>query len=142
MRDDRIGVRLFTVLDAGQTVDADGRRLPTVVIDADDAPEVADLARVHAIEGVGDIRTEAVRVDDVIVLGIRMTAPVRAAFALAIDVQRFRALLDDVVERGCLVIAHTDPQLAGVEQPTWLAVDIDGPALAVHVAGRDDDAGT
>ena len=132
--DDGIDVPVFTVLDAGYTVDADGTQMPTVVIDADDAPEVADLARVHAVEGVGDIHTGAVRVDDLIVLGIRMTVPVRAAFAIAIDARHHRALLDDVIVHGSLVIAHTDPQRAAIEQPTWLAVDIDGPALAAEIA--------
>ena len=131
--DGELHVPVFAVLDAGHTVDADGVRLPTVVIDADDAPAVADLARVHAVEGVGDIRTHAVRVDDLIVLGIRLTMPVRAMFAIAIDVQRHRALLDDVIERGSLVIAHTDPQLASIDQPSWLAVDIDGRALAAQL---------
>ena len=133
---DELPVPVFAVLDTGRILDVDGQQLPTVVIDADDVPEVADLARVHAVEGVGDIHTQAVRVDDLIVLGIRMTVPVRAAFAIAIDAQRHRALLDDVVEHGTLVIAHTDPQLAETDQPTWLAVDIDGQALAVQLTPR------
>lgn len=132
--DDRIEVAVFTVRDTGRMVDGDGRQLPTVVIDATDAPEVSDLARVHAVEGVGDIRTEALRVGDQIVLGIRMTVPVRAAFAIAIDRHRHRALLDDVIEQGALVIAHTDPQRAAIERPQWLAIDIDGAALAAQVA--------
>lgn len=132
--DDELHVPVFTVLDVGHTVDTDGEQLPTVVIDADDAPAVADLARVHAVEGVGDIHTHAVRVDDLIVLGIRMTEPVRASFAIAIDAQRHRALLDDVIEHGSLAIAHTDPQLAAIDQPNWLAIDIDGPALAAQLA--------
>ncbi len=127
-------IRVFAAIEAGSTVDADGRRLPTVVIDAADDPEIADLARVHAVEGVGDIHTEAVRTGDLVVLGVRMTVPVFAAFAIAIDLTEHRTLLDDVVEHGTLVIAHTDPRLAAVEQPNWLAVDIDGPALAARIA--------
>ena len=127
-------VRVFDVLDAGHTIDVDGRRLPTVVIDAHDVPEVADLARVHATEGVGDIRTEAVRVDDTIVLGIRMTVPVRAVFAIAIDIERHRELLDDVIGHGLLVVAHTDPQQAALDRTGLLAVDIDGAALAERLA--------
>ena len=75
--DDERNVPVFTVLDAGHTVDSDGTQLPTVAIDAADAPEVADLARVHAVEGVGDIHTRAARVHHLIVLGIRMTVPQR-----------------------------------------------------------------
>lgn len=133
---DRLRLPVFAVLDAGHTIDVDGRRLPTVVIDAHDAPEVADLARVHAVEGVGDIRTEAIRSGDVVVLGVRVTVPVRAAFAIAIDLRRHRELLDDVIECGSLVIAHTDPGRAAAEQPTWLALDIDGQALDAQIRDR------
>ena len=132
--DGRADVPVFAALDAGHTVDADGRRLPTVVIDARDAPGVADLARVHAVEGIGDIRTAAIRAGETVVLGIRVTVPVRAVFAIAVDLRRHGALLDDVIEHGTLVIAHTDPARAADDQPHWLAVDIDGPALAAQVA--------
>ncbi len=126
-------IPVFVALDIGRTIDTEGRQLPTVVIDASDAPEVADLARVHAVEGIGDIRTEAIRVGEVVVFGIRMTTPVNAAFAIAIDAERHRPLLDDIVAMGSLVVAHTDPRLAEVEQPNWLAVDIDGPELAAQL---------
>ena len=131
---DETPVPVFAVIDTGHTIDTDGRRLPTVVIDAGDAPEIADLARVHAVEGIGDIHTAAVRTDDLVVLGIRVTVPVHAAFAIVIDTRVHRTLLNDVIEHGSLVIAHTDPDLAEKEQPNWLAVDIDGPALAAQIA--------
>jgi hypothetical protein len=111
-------------------IDADGQPLPTVVIDASDWPAVADLGRVHAIEGIGDIRTEAVRLDDVLLIQIKLSVPVRASFGIAFDVHRHREMLDDVVSSGSLVIAHTDPQLAAIDQPQWLALDIDSDALA------------
>lgn len=133
---DPVDVPVFAALDIGHTIDDDGRRLPTVVIDAADWPAVADLARVHAIEGVGDIRTAAVRADDLLLLGVRVTVPVRAAFAIAFGLQRHRSFLEDVVEHGSLVIAHTDPELAVVERPHWLAVDIDGSALADRMASE------
>ncbi len=132
MSDDQIPV--FAALGAGYSVDTAGRQLPTVAIDASDSPEIADLARVHAVEGVGNIRTEAVRVDDTIVLGIRMTVPVEATFAIAFDAERYRALFDDIIDKGSLVIAHTDPERAATEHPQWLAIDIDGPALASQLA--------
>jgi hypothetical protein len=121
---------LFHALDVGRTFDTDGLLLPTVVIDASDSPAVADLARVHAVEGVGDIRTAAVRAGHLLVLGIAVTVPVRASFAIVVDVDRHRALIDDVIEHEVLVIAHSDPAVAGDEQPQWLAVDIDGAALS------------
>ncbi|MEM1334185.1 MAG: hypothetical protein AAGG08_12065 [Actinomycetota bacterium] len=132
MNDDQIPV--FAALGAGYSVDTDGRQLPTVAIDASDSPDVADLARVHAVEGVGNIRTEAMRVADTIVLAIRMTVPVEATFAIAFDAERYRALFDDVIEQGALVIAHTDPERAATEHPQWLAIDVDGQALASQLA--------
>ena len=131
-----VHVAVFVPLDTGRTIDVDGEERPTVVIDAADTPEVADLARVHATEGVGDIWTEAIRSGDLLLLGISMTAPVRATFAIALDVSGHRALLDDVIESGSLVVAHTDPTLAAIENPQWLAVDIDGRALAAQVDPR------
>ncbi len=44
---------VIPVIDVGTTIDEDGTRWPTAVIDASDNPEVADLARVHATDGVG-----------------------------------------------------------------------------------------
>ncbi|MEO1059191.1 MAG: hypothetical protein AAFY28_19965 [Actinomycetota bacterium] len=132
MNEDEIPV--FAALGAGYSVDTDGRQLPTVAIDASDYPAIADLARVHAVEGIGDVRTEAARIDDTIVLAIRMTVPVEATFAIAFDAERYRALFDDVIETGSLVIAHTDPERAATDHPQWLAIDIDGPTLATQLA--------
>ena len=137
---------VFPVLDAGHTIATDGRRLPTVVIHAADVPAVADLARVHATDGVGDIWTEAVRSGDLLALGIKMTSPVRAAFAVAIDLSRFRGIVEDAAAAGALVIAHTDPGAVVDDAPTWLAVDLDGPALRQRLSedgetGGDDGDG-
>jgi hypothetical protein len=131
-----VNVPVFTALDTGRTIDADGQQLPTVVIDAAGLAEIADLARVHSVEGIGDIRTEAVRTEDLLLLGIRVTVPVRAAFVVALDVRHHRDLLEDIVEHGSLVIAHTDPRYAAADQPHWLAVDIDGASLAGCLAAE------
>ena len=125
-----VDVPIFAALDVGRTIDSDGQLLPTVVIDTTGSPEIADLARVHAVEGIGDIRTEAMRTDDQLLLGIRMTKPVRTIFVVALDVRLPRPLLDDIIEYDSLVIAHTDPLLAAEDLPQWLAVDIDGASLA------------
>ena len=127
-------VAIFQVLSSGHTLVADGRQLPTVVIDAADVPAVADLARVHAMEGVGDIWTEAVRSGDVLALGIKMTTPVTATFAIAVDLRVHRAVLEDAARCGSLVIAHTDPAEVVDDQPSWLAIDLDGPALVERLA--------
>ncbi len=131
-----VDVEIFEALDSGRTIDGSGRVHPTVLIDAANAPAVADLARVHALEGVGDIRTEAILEGQVLLLGIRMTTPVRSAFVIAFDAEAHAELLRDVIECGELVIAHTDPLRVVEERPQWLAVDIDGAALAARLAER------
>lgn len=125
---------VFVVDAVGYSVDADGERRPTVAIDASAIPEVADLARVHAIEGVGDIATHAIRSGDTLLLGVRLSVPVMATFVLAFDVTRHREFFADVVSAEVLVVAHTDPAAAETEHPLWLAIDIDGPALSATLA--------
>lgn len=103
--------------------------MPTVTIDVSQSPEVADLARVHAVEGVGDVSTHAIRQDDSVVLGVQMTTPVRAMFAVAFSYAQHREFLKDVAEAGALIFATTDVENADDDQPLWLSVDIDGGAL-------------
>ena len=124
----------MAVIEFGSTIGRDGRRYPTAVIDASQRPEVADLARVHAIEGVGDINTTVVRVpvDDehtVVVLIVMLTSPVTAEFGIALLLPDQRALLEDAAEAGCLLIATTTPDPHGGDNPPWLAVDLDRNAL-------------
>ena len=73
---------VFVALDVGHTVGADGELTPTVVIDVEGYPQIADLARVHAVDGVGDVTTAAVRSDTTIIIGVRLSRPVLAAFAI------------------------------------------------------------
>jgi len=103
--------------------------MPTVTIDVSQSPEVADLARVHAVEGVGDVSTHAIRQDDSVVLGVQMTSPVRAMFAVAFSYAQHREFLKDVAEAGALIFATTKVENAREDQPLWLSVDIDGSAL-------------
>ena len=126
---------VFAAVDVGHTVTDDGVQHPTVVIDVADRPEVSDLARVHALEGIGDVHTVAMRSGDAIVLGIRMSSPVRAAFAVVFDAGVHAGFLSEVSEAGTLTIATTDPEEAARDRPVWLAVDIDGPALRRFVDG-------
>lgn len=122
-------VPVFAILESGRTVDDAGRSHPTVAIDTSQHPEISDLARVHAIEGVGDLWTEAARTEDVLLLGIRMTRPVDASFVLLFDLSTDRPVLEDAANDGVLVIAHTPPERATEDRPLWLAVDIDQNAL-------------
>ena len=127
--DARREVPIFTVLDTGITVDADGTRWPTASIDASAHPEVSDLARVHATEGVGDIATDAALADEVLLLAVSVSVPVRCACALALRLPEHRPVLEDAAAAGHLVIATTDPSAARTDRPLWLAIDLDADRL-------------
>ncbi len=124
---------VLPVVDIGTTVDADGVRWPTAVVDASHNPEVADLARVHATDGVGDVSTEALCLPwaegHLFLLGVRITTPVTCAFAMAFSLPAQREVLDDAAEAGQLVIATTPPEDAATHQPLWLALDLDTTAF-------------
>jgi hypothetical protein len=122
-------VPLFVAQEIGRTLVDENKWMPTVTIDVSQSPEVADLARVHAVEGVGDVSTHAIRQDDSVVLGVQMTSPVRAMFAVAFSYAQHREFLKDVAEAGALIFATTDVENAHDDQPLWLSVDIDGGAL-------------
>ena len=125
--------QLLPVLDVGASIDELGERAPTAVIDASRNPEVADLARVHAIEGIGDVRTTAMRVpidsNELVLLGVSLTSPVSATFAVAFVLPDHDGFLREVADAGRLVFATTDPTSAATERPLWLAVDIESGAL-------------
>jgi len=124
-----VSVPLFVAQEIGRTLVDENKWMPTVTIDVSQSPEVADLARVHAVEGVGDVSTHAIRQDDSVVLGVQMTSPVRAMFAVAFSYEQHREFLKDVAEAGALIFATTDVENAREDQPLWLSVDIDGGAL-------------
>ena len=120
---------VFVAQEIGRTLVDENKWMPTVTIDVSQSPEVADLARVHAIEGIGDVSTHAIRQDDAVVLGVQLTSPVRAIFAVAFSYVQHREFLKDVAEAGALIFATTDVENAIEDQPLWLSVDIDGNAL-------------
>lgn len=133
---------IFAVVDTGTTIDAEGRRWPTAVIDARGHPEISDLARVHAVEGIGDIATEAALLDvdaasfvegsaeHVVALAVIITIPVSVAFVVTFALPAQRDVLDAAADEGHLVIATTDPGQAATDQPLWLAIDLDAHLLA------------
>ena len=96
------------VLSTGVTVDATGERHPTVVVDASGRPEIGDLARVHAVEGIGDIATEAaaVPIGDGIwrfFLAVIISSPVKCTFVLEFALPSDRHVLDEAAAAGRLV---------------------------------------
>ena len=124
-----MSVPVFVAQEIGRTLVDENKWMPTVTIDVSQSPEVADLARVHAVEGIGDVSTHAIRQDDAVVLGVQLTTPVRAVFAVAFSYAQHREFLKDVAEAGALIFATTNVKNAIEDQPLWLSVDIDGSAL-------------
>jgi hypothetical protein len=124
-----VSVPLFIAQEIGHTLIGENVWMPTVTIDASQSPEVADLARVHAVEGIGDVSTHAIRQDDSVVVGVQLTSPVQAMFAVAFSCALHREFLNEVADAKSLIFATTDTGSAHEEQPLWLSVDIDGDAL-------------
>ena len=133
-----MSVPLFVAQEIGRTLVDENKWMPTVTIDVSQSPEVADLARVHAVEGIGDVSTHAIRQDDAVVLGVQFTSPVRAIFAVAFSYAQHREFLKDVAEAGALIFATTDVENAIEDQPLWLSVDIDGSALLETLRNSGD----
>jgi hypothetical protein len=124
-----MSVPLFVAQEIGHTLLDEDTWMPTVTIDVSQSPEVADLARVHAVEGIGNVTTHAIREDDTVLLGVQLTSPVQATFAVAFSYELHREFLNEVADAGTLVFATTDTENAHEERPLWLSVFIDGSAL-------------
>ena len=133
-----MSVPVFVAQEIGRTLVDENKWMPTVTIDVSQSPEVADLARVHAVEGIGDVSTHAIRQDDSVVLGVQLTSPVRAIFAVAFSYAQHREFLKDVAEAGALIFATTNVENAIEDQPLWLSVDIDGSALLETLRNSGD----
>lgn len=136
MSDDR--PPLFTADEIGFSVDDEGRIWPTVVIDVEGHPAIADLARVHALEGMGDVRTTARRIHrtgtDLFLLGVALTTPVRAAFAIAFELPPHEDFLRTAAAAAHLAIATTPTEHLDDHAPVWLAVDLDADQLEAALA--------
>ena len=133
-----MSVPVFVAQEIGRTLVDENKWMPTVTIDVSQSPEVADLARVHAVEGIGDVSTHAIRQDDAVVLGVQLTTPVRAVFAVAFSYAQHREFLKDVAEAGALIFATTNVENAIEDKPLWLSVDIDGSALLETLRNSGD----
>lgn len=119
---------LLPVTTAGWTlseIDGDLVTLPTVELDVTGRPDVRDLARVHAMEGIGDLRTLARRVDDGIRFDVVLTRPVRCTLAFVVGPEHHQ-VLESAAASSCLVLATGDASATG---STWLSVDLDALAL-------------
>jgi hypothetical protein len=124
-----MSVPLFVAQEIGRTFIEENVWMPTVTIDVSESPEIADLARVHAVEGIGDVSTHAIRQEDSVVVGVQLNSPVQAIFAVVFSYSLHRDFLYEVADAGTLVFATTNTQTAHEERPLWLSVNIDGDAL-------------
>ena len=129
-----MSVPFFVAQEIGRTLLEENVWMPTVTIDVSQSPEVADLARVHAIEGIGDVSTHAIRQDDTVLVGVQLTSPVQATFAVAFSYSLHLEFLNEVADAGSLVFATTATESAQEDRPLWLSVDIDGTALRQTLA--------
>ena len=126
-------MQVFVAGDIGFTLVGENTWSPTVTIDVSDSPAVADLARVHAVEGIGDVSTHLIREGDSFVLRVQITIPVHAKFAVVFSSALHTQFLHDVADAGTLTFATTNTLLAQQEQPLWLSVDIDGDSLRLSL---------
>jgi len=126
------------VLDAGITLADDGTAYPTVVLDVAGRPDITDLARVHAIEGIGDLTTVLAMADDGLYLTVSLTSPVLASFTIAFSVPEHLEVLEHAALTGNLLLATTAPSPDG-DNPLWLAIDLEGRRLAALLAAFDRD---
>ncbi len=125
------------VLEVGITWDEDGTASPTVVLDVTRRPDIADLPRVHALEGVGDIATTLALVGSTALLTVTLTRPVRSEFTVAFVLPDHAEVLAHAALAGSLLLATTPPSAEG-DHPLWLAVDLDGPRLWASLTGAVD----
>jgi len=124
-----VSVPVFVAQEIGQTLIDEDVWMPTVVIDVTQAPEIADLARVHSVEGIGDVSTHAIRQDDTVALGVQLSSPVQAMFVVAFSYSLHQEFLYEVADAGTLVLATTNTEIAHEERPWWLSIFIDGNHL-------------
>ncbi len=136
------GFRPLHIVSAGTTIDTDGISFPTVVVDVSDRPDVRDLARVVATDGVGDLTTTGdIGMDPqgrtVIRLVARASHPVNVEFSLVFPMPAYSELLGDAARMGCLVIASATGDPPEIDTSNWLGLDVDSSALQrmVNFAG-------
>lgn len=130
----------------GAVVDPDlDQEVPAVCLDARDRPEVGDLARVHASEGVGDLRLGlgvwdlGPPTDWLVRLEVVVTLPVVCRFFWCVAWEDHQAWLDRVGSVG--VVAVGTLGLDGEPGGDWLVMNVAGERLAPVLADLTGRAG-
>lgn len=135
-------VSALRVLDIGRTLGDDEEWYPTVVVDVAGRPDVADLARVHAVEGVGDLASYVTASDGGLLLEVALSHPVECRFGIDFRLPEHLPLIVDAAESGRLLVATTPPEdhdaggdpEAAVVHPAWLALYLDRQLLVSALA--------
>lgn len=103
----------------------DGAVVAAIVLDTTGRPDVTDLARVHASEGIGDVRC-GVGVLDIgppdtwlVRLEVAVDHPVRCRFHAVVDWMGHRAWLAAVVDGASVAMG------AGTGAEYWLRLNVD-----------------
>ena len=134
------------VASVGAVVDPDlNEEVPAVCLDARDRPEVGDLARVHASEGVGDLRLGlgvwdlGPPTDWLVRLEVVVTLPVVCRFFWCVAWEEHLAWLDRVASIG--VVAVGTLGLDGEPGGDWLVMNVDAERLAPVLLDLKERAG-
>ena len=88
-----------------------------------------DLLRVAEVGAGIQLLHCKLRQDDTVLVGVQLTSPVHATFAVAFSYELHQEFLNEVADAGSLVFATTATESAHEDRPLWLSVDIDGTAL-------------
>lgn len=102
------------------TQDGSEIEMPIAYLDCRRRPDVADLARVHRLEGEGDqvatwtfcLAPGVPGVESLAVLDLRLVRPVRCRFSIAFEMISHAAILNAIVKAEKLIVAHRDPTAA------------------------------
>ncbi len=91
--------------------------IPILHIDCRRRPDVADLVRLHATEGSGDITTSIDTLlagrDSLVLIRCAFTSPARCRFTIALHLHKHRAWLETITAAGMVGLAPDgDPVLA------------------------------
>lgn len=126
----------LVIRSAGTLLDHAATSYPTVMVDASGRPDVADLPRVVAAEGVGDLTTHAEPMIGpggrrLLRLRMSMSRPVGVEWSVDFHLPEFTDFLTLAAECGCLVFAFGgDDPGAPSSDSGWLGVDLDASAVS------------
>lgn len=114
------------VVSTGMIIDPDdAATVAAMVLDTTNRPDVADLTRVHATEGIGDVRC-GLGVYDIgpsdgwlVRLEVSVDHPVHCRFHTVVDWIGHREWLGTIVDGGAVAIGTGD------DAGTWLRLNVD-----------------